>query len=134
MTGLSALSVELVYTPGKELFTADYALRHPVECAETKCQVCIFNREWSNVGENCAKLRSIKVEDIVSGKITIPYHQRKTWKEMQDNNRVHVKLRSLIAAGGVPEKKKTSSTGPAGHRQGGQLEQERAGRERRQDP
>ena len=107
LTGLSALSVELVYTPGKELFTADYALRHPVECAETKCQVCIFNREWSNVGENCAKLRSIKVEDIVSGKITIPYHQRKTWKEMQDNNRVHVKLRSLIAAGGVPEKKKT---------------------------
>ena len=107
LTGLSALSVELVYTPGKELFTADYASRHPVECTEEKCQVCRFNREWSVIGENSSKIRSIKVEDIVSGKVTIPYHQRKTWKEMQDNDRVHVKLRSLIAAGGVPEKKKT---------------------------
>ena len=107
LTGLSALSVELVYTPGKELFTADYASRHPVQCDEIKCQVCKFNKEWSDIGENCAKIRSVKVEDIVSGKVSIPYHQRKTWKEMQDNDRVHVKLRSLIASGGTPEKKKT---------------------------
>ena len=107
LTGLSALSVELVYTPGKELFTADYASRHPVYCDEIKCQVCKFNKEWSDIGENCAKIRSVKVEDIVSGKVSIPYHQRKTWKEMQDNDRVHVKLRSLIASGGTPEKKKT---------------------------
>ena len=43
LTGLSALSIEMVYTPGKELFTADHAFRHPVECKEQICQVCIFN-------------------------------------------------------------------------------------------
>ena len=34
LTGLSAMSVEMVYTPGKELFTSDHASRHPVECKE----------------------------------------------------------------------------------------------------
>ena len=107
LTGLSALSVEMVYTPGKEMFTSDHASRHPIDCKETRCQVCSFNKEWSDIGENCSKVRSIKIEDIVAGREVIPYHQRKTWREMQDNDMVHVKLRGLIAAGGVPQKKKT---------------------------
>ena len=107
LTGLSAMSVEMVYTPGKELFTSDHASRHPVECKEERCQVCVFNKEWSDVGENCAKIRSVRIEDILAGREVIPYHQRKTWREMQDNDMVHVKLRGLIVSGGMPEKKKT---------------------------
>ena len=107
LTGLSAMSVDMVYTPGKELFTCDHASRHPVDCKEERCQVCSFNKEWSDVGENCAKVRTIKIEDILAGREVIPYHQRKTWREMQDNDMVHVKLRKLIISGGLPEKKKT---------------------------
>ena len=108
LTGLSTLSVELEYTPGKDLHTSDYFSRHPVKCKEDRCQICVFNKEWTNIGDNCAAIRTVTVEEIMSGQATIPYHQRKTWKEMQDNCAVHIKLRNLIISGALPEKKKTN--------------------------
>lgn len=108
LTGLSTLPVEIEYTPGKDLHTSDYFSRHPVKCDESRCQICVFNKEWTDIGDNCAAVRSITVEEILSGQATIPYHQKKTWKEMQDNCPVHVKLRGLILTGALPEKRKTN--------------------------
>ena len=108
LTGLSALPVEIEYTPGKDLHTSDYFSRHPVKCDEARCQICVFNKDWTDIGDNCANIRSISVEEIMSGQASIPYHQRKVWKEMQDNCPVHVKLRNLIITGALPEKKKTN--------------------------
>ena len=108
LTGLSALPIEIQYTPGKLMHSSDFASRNPRNCEEKKCQVCTFVKEWTELGDRCGKLHMVKVEDILSGQATVPYHQRKTWKEMQDNDMVHTKLRNMIATGQLPEKKKTN--------------------------
>ena len=84
LTGLSTLSVEIEYTPGKDLHTSDYFSRHPVKCNEDRCQICVFNKEWTDIGDSCAAIRTVTMEEIMSGQASIPYHQRKTWKEMPE--------------------------------------------------
>ena len=103
---LSAHDVDLVYTPGKDLHTADYLSRHPKECQYEKCQICTFVRQWVQVGDNCALVRSISIQEVLNGDVNLPYTQKSTWLEVQQRDRTHKTLVHLIQNGQSPDKRK----------------------------
>ena len=108
LVGLSALSVELVYRPGKDMALADHGSRNPVPCPESeKCQICIFAGEWQDKGDFSSKIGSVTVKDVMEGRSLMPYIQKKTWLGLQLSDPVHVKFRRLVETGQHPEKKKT---------------------------
>ena len=107
LTDLSAMSVDLVYTPGKEMFTSDFASRHPPTCNSIKCQVCKFVSEWEQLGDNAREIRALTIEDIQRGRSTMPFTQRRVLHDIQHNDSMHCKLRELIRLGHLPDKRKT---------------------------
>ena len=104
LSGLSALNIEIVHKPGKELKSSDYNSRNPQECTEEKCQICKFAFKLAEMGERVLK---ISVNDILQGKVNMPFTQRKAWIAVQKNDKVHQDLSSLIDSSQTPTKKKT---------------------------
>ena len=102
------LPVEIRHKPGSQMFTADYASRHPQTCPDKTCSMCKFAYSEQLIGENCADLRHVSVEDITSGKVTMPMTGRKAWIDIQSEDFVHKTLKQLIATGGVPPARKTN--------------------------
>ena len=108
LVGLSSLSVELVYKPGKDMNSADFSSRNPVHCEESSgCQICKFAEFWQMKGDNSSNIGSLCVKDILEGKSLMPFIQLKTWLGQQLNDQVHVVFRRLVSTGQHPEKKKT---------------------------
>ena len=108
LSNLSALSVDLVYKPGKLMCSADYSSRHPVPCAEsTKCQICKFAGDWQDLGDNSSRIGSITVKDILEGRSLMPFIQTKTWLGQQMVDSVHTRFKKLVDTGQHPDKKKT---------------------------
>ena len=107
LTDLSSLSVDLVYTPGKEMYTSDFASRHPPDCKNIRCQVCKFVQDWEILGDNAGNIRSVSVEDIQQGRSAMPFTQRRVLHDIQHNDAMHNKLRDLITLGHLPDKRKT---------------------------
>ena len=108
LTGLSTLSVELHHKPGKMLHTSDYASRHPAVCTFDNCQICRFVREWEDAGDLASKIRHVSIEDIRSGRMLMPLTQKIPWKNIQNRDSVHNKLRELITTQQLPNTKKTN--------------------------
>ena len=106
LTGLSTLPVELRYSPGKTLFTSDFASRHPVKCISDKCQICTFVQQWEAIGDNATSIRQLTIDDINTGKSIMPMTQRKVWRNIQKRDGVHKKLNELIQTQQLPEQKK----------------------------
>ena len=68
LSGLSALNVEIVHTPGKDMKSSDFNSRHPVECHTTRCQICLFANQLEDIGERSIPMvGSISVTDIHQG-------------------------------------------------------------------
>ena len=42
LSGVSAMNIEIVHTPGAELKSSDYNSRNPESCNEDRCQICKF--------------------------------------------------------------------------------------------
>ena len=106
LTGLSELPIELRHKAGKTMYTSDYASRHPSRCTSDRCQICNFAKEWQDIGDNSADIRSISIEDIKSGKALMPMTQKKVWRSIQMKDPIHCKLRDLIQTRQLPEAKK----------------------------
>ena len=67
----------------------------------------MFVTEQVDIGENAAKLNSIQVNDILSGKLPTPFLQRQSWINAQKQDKTHQTLKELIRNSQAPEKKKT---------------------------
>ena len=107
LTGLSSLNVELQYTPGKLMFTSDFASRNPPACKDKSCQVCKFVTAWEKIGDNASEIKTVTVADINEGRTLMLFAQPKTWLNIQNNDSVHSKLKYLIESQQLPETKKT---------------------------
>ena len=107
LSGLSALPVEITYTPGKHMHTSDFASRHPPKCKEAKCQICSFVRKWEEIGDNASSIRVLSVEDIKAGRSLMPLAQRSVWLNIQRSDSVHQQLLNLIQTRQLPQAKKT---------------------------
>ena len=109
LTGLSSLPIELRHKSGKLMYTSDYASRHPHTCLAPRCQICSFVKEWENIGDKADNVRAVTVEDIQSGRSIMPLTQRASWKNIQQRDSVHCKLRELILTQQLPETRKTNN-------------------------
>ena len=108
LVNLSALSLELIYKPGKSLHSADYSSRHPVPCTmQTNCQICKFAGDWQTLGDSSSLIGSVSVKDVMEGRSIMPFIQKKTWLGQQLTDGVHVKVKQLITTGQHPDKRKT---------------------------
>ena len=91
-----------MHKAGKNIELVDYISRHPNTCLEMKCQICKFVIEQFNIGDNASKLNKIHIEDIMSGKTSTPFMQRKSWLEAQKKDRTNIILTDLIKNGQSP--------------------------------
>ena len=108
LTGLSALTVEVVHKPGKDMVVSDYNSRHPNSCNENRCKICKFAYEMEKIGDNVVYvIRSVAADDVEKGLVRMPHSQRQAWKRVQSDDRVHKMLLDLIGNSKLPEKKKT---------------------------
>ena len=89
------------------MLTTDYFSRHPKECTDKQCALCKFAYQGQMIGDNCADIREITVEEVVSGKVTMPLTGKKAWTDIQKDDVVHTMLRNLIETGASPPVKKT---------------------------
>ena len=107
LTSISSLNIDIVHTPGKNLKLVDYISRHPNTCDNKSCQICRFAAEQAEIGDNVSKINSIQIQEILSGKLPLPFLQRQSWINAQNLDRTHIQLKQLIKTSQAPEKKKT---------------------------
>ena len=92
LSTLAEFNVEIQHISGVQNLPSDFQSRNPPICDSPLCQVCIFVCE---AGETV--VRSISVNDILSGRISVPFNNRSVWKSLQkecpDLSRVHLHLR-----------------------------------------
>ena len=101
------MPVELRHKPGKLMHSSDFASRHPSVCSSSKCQICSFVRDWEDIGDKAANIKSVTIEDVQSGRSLMPMTQKLTWKSIQARDPVHMKLKQLISTQQLPNSKKT---------------------------
>ena len=104
LSGVSAMNIEIIHTPGTEMKSSDYNSRHPEDCTERQCQICRFAYEMEMIGDKVAK---ITVDDIEKGSANMPFNQRSAWIKVQKNDKVHQQLAFLINTSQSPERRKT---------------------------
>ena len=108
LTGLSALTVEVVHTPGKDIPLSDYNSRHPTTCPDQNCQICQFASKWEIIGDRVLPMvGSVSVIEVLNGTVRMPFNQRAAWLKTQREDRAHRMLLELIKTSQLPEPKKT---------------------------
>ena len=109
LSDLSQLSVELEYTPGKDMKTSDFASRNATPCGSpTTCQICKFALELQTIGDNSSKIRTVTVEDVQAGRSILPLSQKGSWTSVQHKDSAHTRLLQLIEIGQSPNVHKTN--------------------------
>ena len=86
LSSISSFNVDIHHIPGKQLQFVDWMSRHPNTCQDRSCQICKFVDEQINIGDNVGKLNSIQIQDILSGKLSIPFTQRQSWIDAQNRD------------------------------------------------
>ena len=107
LTTINSMNVEILHKAGKNIPLVDYISRNPNTCSDTNCQICKFVEEHVQIGDNTNKLNSIQIQDILSGKLNVPFLQRNSWIDVQHRDGTHIKLKTLIANSQAPERRKT---------------------------
>ena len=108
LTGISALSVEIIHTPGRSIPLSDYNSRNPSSCDEERCQICKFASKLEVLGDQVIPMvGSISVGEVLKGSIKMPFYQRSAWLKTQREDRAHRMLLELIKTSQSPEPKKT---------------------------
>ena len=105
LSTLAEFDVEVQHISGVQNLPSDFQSRNPPECNSPSCQICSFVEEAQET-----VIRSITVDEILSGKVSVPYNNRGVWKklqsECQDLSRVHTHLKH----GTRPTSKRTKLT------------------------
>ena len=98
----------------------DFDSRHPIECKfGSKCQVCVFAHDLAGpmahdtvhpghaqlpneFGSKNSYIGSISVDDVLSGKIDLPFTQRAGWRNIQDEDKNLQTLKMHMSGGTIP--------------------------------
>ena len=97
----SRYNADVRHIPGSMNLLSDYASRHPLQCScPTKCAVCKFVAE-----EMSSVVQAVSVEDVLEGKIKLPWTNRNVWKEIQDECSTLRKVKFFKSRGTNPSKK-----------------------------
>ena len=90
----------LGHISGKANLVADFASRSPILCENSSCDVCKFTQELcDNVVD------SVSVDDLVSGKVRVPFTNRSAWLATQRECSDLEKVRFHLSQGSPPSRK-----------------------------
>ena len=81
LSAVSRYQAVVGHISGAANLPSDFSSRHPVECQSKSCQICTFVKEYAEsvvMGVN-----SLSVADVISGRVQLPYKNRKAWLEVQ---------------------------------------------------
>ena len=101
---ISRFHVTLSHIPGKDNQVSDYASRNALPCHD-RCQMCKFIEELED-----SVVRAVSLADVLSGRCTIPYMNRNTWIQAQQDCPELQKVYRLLRDGRVPSKKRKGMT------------------------
>ena len=102
LTMVANLRVEVIHISGKDNIFSDFASRNPVTCENPdNCQICSFisKLESSVIGQ-------LTVNDILSGKSSIPYNSRSSWLNIQKSCKDLMKVKEYLQEGLTPSGKR----------------------------
>lgn len=94
-------TIEIVHIPGHLTKVADYNSRHPVQCNNSKCQLCKYSHSE-------ILLHDSYVRTVSSADFTLT--ERPTWLALQQQDPTHQQLVRLINTGQSPEKKSKNTS------------------------
>ena len=106
-TFLSAIHkyhVKVAHIPGKDNVASDYLSRNPLPC-DGECQICKFVAKLEH-----SVVQQISVQDVVSGRASVPYTTRSTWIKAQAECKDLKQVYKLLKDGRTPSKKKRGIT------------------------
>ena len=104
LSTISRFAVKLIHIPGKSNVVSDYGSRHAIPC-EGECQICRFVHDLE-----VSVVRDISVNDILSGKCSIPFTTRSSWLQIQRSCKDLQHVHSLLKDGRVISRKKKGFT------------------------
>ena len=91
MSSLSEFNIEVHHISGAYNLPSDFLSRNPLSCDSQNCQLCKFITDTEN-----SVVRSVSVQDVLSGHVSVPFSNRTAWKnlqmECQDLRKVHAHL------------------------------------------
>ena len=101
LSSVSRYNAIISHIPGNLNVISDYASRHPLECTSPlDCSICKFVADTMN-----SVVSQVSVEDIVTGKVSMPWTNRRTWRELQDECDILRKVKFFVSRGTTPNKK-----------------------------
>ena len=103
MTAVSRYQVSVRHLSGSANTPSDFTCRNARPCEEPKCQICSFIAEL----EDCV-VRSLTVEDVMTGKIKLPFFSRSAWRESQSEDPDLRRTHAHLVQGTRPSRKATN--------------------------
>ena len=97
---LSEYNVTLSHIKGSENVISDYGSRHPLQCAEARCQICKFVDDMGN-----SVVRSVSVSDVLSGGARMPFLNKQAWLSAQQECHELRRTFAYLRAGTRPSRK-----------------------------
>lgn len=79
LSSVSRYQVEVKHIQGAENIPSDYISRHPISCEDSQCQICTYIQDSIS-----AVVATITVEDVLQGRVHLPFTNKKAWKEVQE--------------------------------------------------
>ena len=100
LSQLSSYNVSLHHIKGELNAASDYSSRHPIECLNKSCQICKFVEDTA-----ASAVRSLKVEDVLSGNLRMPFSNPNAWKSAQQESHDMRRAFAHLSHGTRPSKK-----------------------------
>lgn len=105
MSTLAEFHVEVQHISGVQNLPSDFQSRNPPECKSPSCQICAFIEETQDT-----VVRTITVDEILSGRAKVPYNSRNVWKKLQMECPDLVRVHAHLKQGTRPTAKRTKMT------------------------
>ena len=105
MSVASRYHVSFMHLKGALNLSADFQSRNTPSCELPSCQICSFVRELSE-----SVVRSVSVNDIISGKVSSPFASRNAWKSIQEECLDVCNAKNLLKRGSRLSKNVTKMT------------------------
>ncbi len=122
LTSMCVHDIEIRYFPGKDQKVGDFYSRNPIPCENSdQCQICQFAFKEQDMHPpkmfiasveegNKSTVNMVTYEDVINGKMRVPFTERPAWVSVQADDQVHDMLSGLIKRGQKPEKKRQTGT------------------------
>ena len=105
MSTLAQYRVDVKHIEGSKNLPSDFQSRNPPLCDSSACQICKFVDD-----SDVAVIKSITVEEIMSGQVRVPYDNRGVWKKLQMECQDLSKVYNHLKNGTRPTAKRTKMT------------------------